>query len=478
MPNSERSKPICVDLDNTLLRTNTFSEGVLQLFRTNPLYLFAILFWCLTRGTSFCRQKVGNLADLSALSLPVNKELMSWLTQRKQEGRTLILVTSADQKVAHTVAKQCDLFDAVFAGGGKLNLRGKKKRDFLVEQFGEKGFDYVGHCHEDLPTWEAADCAVVVSNNLSLQKAAKSCANVTEVFAKPKLSFKVWRKALRVHQYAKNVLIFAPWVLGHQYYHLGALFNCLLAFISFSLLASSVYVLNDLVDLPDDRQHRSKCYRPFASGSLSIFQGLLLFLACFVVAWGVACQLSVHFQMVLAGYFVLTLLYSLWLKQQLLVDVIVLSTLYTIRLVAGIVVAEALFSEWLLLLSLFLFTSLAFLKRYIELYFARQDNVDSLKGRGYHVSHISTVKMFGIASGYLSILIFALYLHSAKAIAIYHFPMLLYLICPLLIYWISRMWLIAVDGKMDEDPVHFAIKDKATYVVLLISVLIILIASY
>ena len=295
--------------------------------------------------------------------------------------------------------------------------------------------------------------------------------NNTEASSSKSHCIKTYLRALRAHQYAKNILIFIPWLLAHQMMALPGLLNCCFAFISFSLLASSGYLLNDLIDLPSDRQHRTKKHRPLASGALSIRQGVVLFCVCFVTAWPIAMAVGSTFSLALACYFLLTILYSLYFKKLLLIDILLLSLLYTIRLIAGTIAAGVAYSEWLLLFSLFIFTSLAFLKRYTELYFAKKDNVKLLKGRGYHVTQISAIKMFGIVSGYISILVFALYVNSAKAISLYQHYELLYLTCPLLIYWISRLWLIAADGKMHEDPVAFAIKDKASFVVVILIIL-------
>ena len=272
---------------------------------------------------------------------------------------------------------------------------------------------------------------------------------------------------MRVHQYAKNTLIFLPWILGHYYSNMNALLYLFLAFMSFSLLASSTYVLNDLLDLPSDRLHHRKKWRPLASGCLSIKHGALLGLTCFALACILATMLPLHFQLILMFYLVVTVLYSFWLKRVLLVDVITLSGLYTVRILAGMAVINAGYSKWVLLFSLFFFTSLAFLKRFTELHFACKEKIQKLSGRSYHVAHLDTIKMFGICNGYLSVLIIALYLNSAKAISLYHYPIILYAACPVLVYWVSRMWLIAVDGNMHDDPIIFAIKDKATYLVLI-----------
>lgn len=292
-----------------------------------------------------------------------------------------------------------------------------------------------------------------------------------------KLTVKKVLKLLRVHQYIKNLLLFFPWLLSHQYTNQNVINNLLLAFISFSLLASSVYILNDLLDIDSDRQHKTKKYRILASNALSPIQGVFMGLFCFIAAWIIAIPLSPLFKCIMVAYFVITSLYSFWLKRKLLLDVIVLSCLYTLRVLTGMSLLQSGYSHWVLLFSLFFFTSLAFLKRYIEL-FSHHDQHQTLSGRSYTGSHVGFIKIFGICSGYLSVLIIALYLNSQKAAMLYHYPDVLYATCPVFIYWISRTWLIAASGHMHDDPIVFAMKDRATYTVIFLLLIIGLVATY
>lgn len=284
-------------------------------------------------------------------------------------------------------------------------------------------------------------------------------------------------KLMRVHQYAKNTLLFLPWILSHQYNNLIAIENLFLAFISFCLLASSAYIINDLLDLSSDRQHKTKQYRILASGALLPTCGITIAVVSFIVAWVIAIPLPLFFKYIMAFYFLTTMLYSFWLKKKLLLDVIILSSLYTIRVLAGMSLLRSGYSHWVLLFSLFFFTSLAFLKRYIEL-FSHKDQSQTLNGRSYMVFHSQFIQIFGICSGYLSILIIALYLNSQKATTLYHYPGVLYAACPIFVYWISRAWLIAASGNMHDDPVVFALNDKVTYIVVFLLLLIGLIATY
>lgn len=277
-------------------------------------------------------------------------------------------------------------------------------------------------------------------------------------------SIKAVFRLMRMHQYAKNMLLFLPLLLAHEFMNSLAWINCFFGFVSFSLLASCVYIINDRLDIEYDQQHRIKKNRPLASGAISFQMAYIVLALCFAWALLIALSLPIYFQITLLSYFILTLCYSLYLKRLLLIDVILLALLYTVRIIAGGAVAGILVSEWLLLFSFFIFTSLALLKRYTELHFAQQESIAGLiKGRGYKTTQISLIQMFGIASGFLSILVLALYIHSEKALLLYRFHEVLYLACPLLLYWIARVWLLASEGEVHEDPIVYALKDKASY---------------
>ena len=284
-------------------------------------------------------------------------------------------------------------------------------------------------------------------------------------------------KALRCHQYAKNSLIFLPLILGH-YFKLNYFLETLLGFICFSLLASSVYLLNDLIDVESDRLHPTKRNRPLASGTLSIKSALILIPTLFSLAFLIASLLSSLFQLSLIAYYLLTLSYSLVFKRKALVDVLVLSGLYSMRILAGMIILRTAYSDWLILFSLFFFTSLAFVKRYVELSFAAQSGSNQkLPGRDYYPNQTQIISLFGITSGYLSTLIFALYINSDKAMVLYHHAKFLYFICPILLYWISYIWLEANKGNVQDDPVVFALKDKTSYLICFLIILIAIMAT-
>ncbi|WP_226859357.1 UbiA family prenyltransferase [Acidithiobacillus albertensis] len=289
---------------------------------------------------------------------------------------------------------------------------------------------------------------------------------ISQTFTDHHPSLKTYAKALRVHQWLKNILVFIPMLLAHQISNVSLWANGLLAFISFSLCASSVYLLNDLLDLSADRLHPRKRLRPFASGELSMVQGIalipLLLLAAFTIA---ALWLPTDFVIVLVVYYLLTVSYSFWLKAVVLLDALLLAGLYTIRIIGGMAATQIGPSFWLLTFSIFLFFSLALIKRYSELLALKQRGQLTTHGRGYHVEDLVMLMGFGVACGFMAVLVSALYINSDKVKVLYQHPAFLWLVSPILLYWISRIWLIAHRGGMHDDPVVFAAKDKGSWAV-------------
>ncbi|MDF1654030.1 MAG: UbiA family prenyltransferase [Coxiellaceae bacterium] len=459
--------PICVDLDGSLTYTDTLFETFVNALKNSPLTAFLAVFWLFFKGKSYCKQRIAAKTNYADFHLPFNQPLVEWLTMKKQQGHTLYLVTAADQRIAHFVIEQLPIFDAAHASDGKTNLKGHYKRDFLDQQFGKGEYVYVGNSKCDIGIFKHAKQSVVVNNKASFINKAKQVSEVTKTFKSGDNNLRQIIKAARPHQYAKNVLLFLPLLLGHHLSNLHLALLTVLGFISFSLLASSAYLLNDLIDLSSDRQHHKKHRRPFASGQLSLSVGLIGSPLCFIAGFGLAIALlPMPFVAVLLLYYACTLAYSFKLKRLLLVDVFTLAMLYTLRIFAGMAILGAVgYSDWLLLFSFFFFTSLAFIKRYSELAAHDQSSKVHLPGRAYHSNHSSEIKIMGMCSGYISVLVFALYIQSARSMALYQLNELLYLICPLLLYWISRVWIITTEGQMHSDPVVFAIKDRVTYLI-------------
>lgn len=456
-----KAVPLCVDLDGTLIHSDLLLESFLLLIKRNPLYLLLVPFW-LMQGKAGLKRQIASRVQLDGSALPYTKPLLDWLRGQKEQGRAVWLCTASDSRLAQAVADHVGFFDGVMASDGQLNLSGANKAAELVKRFGDKGFDYCGNEKVDLAVWRHARAAIVVNAGASLVAAAGEVTKVEHAIAPMPGGLKVVLKALRVHQWAKNALIFVPVAAAHQLGVSQALINSLVAFIAFSLCASSVYLLNDMLDLAADRQHHSKCKRPFAAGQLSLLFGLMAAPTLLLVAIGLACLLPIKFMLVLAAYYVATLAYSFGLKQLVMIDVLALAGLYTVRIVAGAAATGIALSFWLLMFAIFIFLSLAIVKRYAELYVMRQQGKLKAKGRGYQVDDLALLQSLGGASGYLSILVLALYVNSPDISVLYKHPKMAWALVPIMLYWISRIWMQTHRGQMHDDPLVFALKDKVS----------------
>lgn len=453
--------PLVVDLDGTLIRTDMLHESALRLLRDDPLRTLYIPCW-LSRGKAALKQRLADCVGFKPESLPYDDAFLDWLKLQRSEGRPLILCTASDRAIATAISEHLGVFDEVMASDGATNLAGARKADALESRFGRAGFDYAGNSRADLAVWRRARRAVVVNATPTVLKQAGDCCEVEQVFAAPASGWPAWRRVLRVHQWLKNLLVFVPLFAAHR---LGdsALWSALaLAFVAFSLCASSVYIVNDLLDLDSDRQHPRKRLRPFASGQVPAWKGValapLLLFASIALAWHV----SPAFMAWLLAYFVLTCAYTLALKRVALLDCLALAALYTLRVIAGAAAADMVLSFWLLAFSGFVFLSLAFVKRYAELEVHVLGGRDMAPGRGYFTTDAPMVQALGIASGYAAVLVFALYVNSDAVRALYHSPEIVWGGVPVLLFWVSWMWMQAHRGHMHDDPLVFALRDKAS----------------
>jgi 4-hydroxybenzoate polyprenyltransferase len=451
-------------MDGTLVLSDSLHESLLAVLRRNPLLLFVMPFWLLGGKARFKRE-IASRAALEGGALPYNEPLLAWLREH-QATREIVLCTAADESIAKSVAAHTGVFDTVLASDGHCNLAGDGKALALVQRFGERGFDYAANGAVDVPVWAKARRAIVVNARPSVERAAARVADVERVFERVPNGLSTWARALRLHQWAKNLLIFVPLLTAHLALDVDAIGQALLAFLAFGLCASSVYLLNDLIDLPADRLHPRKRSRPFAAGRLSLLTGLALAPLLLIAAFAVAASLPERFMLALAAYYLLTLAYSLKLKRVEVLDVVVLAGLYTARIVAGTFAMQLPLSFWLLAFSMFLFLSLALVKRYTELAIMRDNGRDSAAGRGYRVDDLPLLGSLGGSAGYLSVLVLALYINSRESAALYGQPKMLWLLCPLLLFWISRTWLLTHRGRMHDDPLLFAIRDPVSLLVL------------
>lgn len=459
----DKTGPVYVDLDGSLVATDCLVESLVQLLRRRPGDGLRVLPRLLGDRAAL-KAWVAARAQPDPSRLPYRPEVLAWIRAAREQGRPVVLATASHESVARAVAAHLGLFDDVLASDDVTNRKGDLKREAIEKHAGSRPFDYLGNDRADLPVWRAAGRALVAAPSAATRAAAAAVGDVEVVVERGSALRALWRAA-RPYQWSKNALVAVPLVLAHRpeadlAAKVGLVFAC------FCAISSSTYLWNDVLDVEADRAHPRKRQRPFASGALSIPLGLGV--AGVGVALGLgtaALLLPGAATLALATYLGLTLAYSLDLKERLFVDVLVLAGLYTVRVLAGGFAAGVPVSPWLLAFSLFFFLSLAFVKRYAELLGARDRRVDSLARRSYRVEDLGLVETMGVASGYLSVLVLGLYVSNDDVTRLYPRPELLWLVSPLMLYWITRMWFLARRRELDEDPVLFAVRDPASYVV-------------
>ena len=460
--NPQPPPPLVVDLDGTLLRTDLFHESALRLIKQKPWTALLMPFWLLG-GRAQLKRRIASQVRLDHRTLPFRDDLVEWLRGRKAEGRRLVLATAADQKLAEQTVAPWGLFDTVLGSDGKRNLEGRAKARALADAYGE--FDYVGNSRVDLPVWQACREAIVVNAGASVEAAARRRARVIRVFPPPPGRWKELGRGLRLYQWVKNVLVFVPAVTSHTVFQRPILWKLAGAFVAFGMCASGVYVANDLLDLEEDRRHESKKNRPFASGRCSIPAGVFTAAVFLLAGLAVAVALGGGLALLLLFYICLASTYSLYLKRTLVLDVLTLAILHTVRIVAGDVVTGIPLSVWLAAFAFFLFLSLAFSKRAAELARLGQNGGGTVPGRDYSVGDLPVVTTAGIASGFLSALVMALYINSDNVRLLYRRPAWLWGVVPLVLYYIVRMWVICGRGQLDDDPLIYTAKSPSTYYV-------------
>lgn len=453
--------PLAVDLDGTLVRTDMLHESALRALRDRPFSALGIPYWTL-RGRAYVKQKLAGLTSFDPTHLPYHAAFLAWLREQRAGGRSLVLCTACDRAIATAIAEHLQLFDGVMASDGVTNLSGTRKAEALVARFGQGGFDYAGNEAKDVRVWQRAGGAVVVGASAGLVDAARAVCEVRQVFPPVATGFSTWRRTLRMHQWLKNLLLFVPLVAAHRLTDPSAWMSLLIAFCSFSLCASAVYVANDLFDLDSDRRHRRKRNRPFAAGAIPVARGVVLAPLLLAASFALALHTTNAFVGWLAFYFLLTSAYSWLLKRVVLLDCLTLAMLYTVRIIAGAAAADMELSFWLLAFSVFLFLSLAFVKRYAELESHPGDANAKVHGRGYYASDLAVIQSLGITAGYAAALVLALYLNTETVVRLYRTPEIIWGTVPVLLFWISWIWLKAHRGEMHDDPMVFAVKDKAS----------------
>jgi 4-hydroxybenzoate polyprenyltransferase len=465
--------PLCVDLDGTLIRSDLSVESVLALLRRNPLHLFSLLVWY-AKGWAHVKREIAKRMAVDASVLPYDERVLAWLREATERPR--VLCTASDQIYADAVAAYVGGFDVVLGSDGSCSLGGRVKAAALCDRYGDHGFDYAGNAPVDLHVWRHSRRAIVVDAPPRLLERVRRIGDVERVFPRRGGRWRAWLAALRPHQWLKNALVFVPLLAAHLAFVPDALMRSLTAFCAFSLCASGAYVLNDLFDLDADRHHPRKRLRPFAAGLLPLRSGLIAAPLLTLAAFAIASTLSPRFMLVLLSYAVVTLVYSLLLKRIAMLDVVTLAALYTIRIIAGAVAIPVEASFWLLAFSMFLFLSLAMTKRYTEIRRVAAGSDTKVAGRGYGVDDLPLIQSLGTSSGYLSVLVLAFYINSTASTALYRHHEVLWVLAPILLYWISRVWLLARRDEMHDDPVVFALTDRVSLGVLGVFALVIFLA--
>jgi 4-hydroxybenzoate polyprenyltransferase/phosphoserine phosphatase len=453
--------PLVVDVDGTLVKTDLLLEAALQLASRRPSELWRMPLW-LTRGKARFKAALADFGDPGTASIPLRDETMALIQAAHQSGRSVYLASASDRRYVEALAQRIGGIKGVFASDGVINLSGAAKAARLVEEFGQGGFDYVADADVDFPVWQAARKVFALTHGAAFERRVIKAFPHAEIIARPRPRLRDYLATLRPHQWAKNGLVFLPLVAGH-FFDTSHLLAASLAFVCFCMAASSAYLLNDLLDLRSDRDHPRKQLRPFASGNVSLKHGMALAAALTAVALSLASMLPATFVVVLAGYWLTTVAYSTVLKRKIVIDVVTLGGLYTLRVLAGVAALATVYSQWLLMFCLFLFLSLAIVKRCSELIARENEGKGAPPGRGYRFEDLRALLAFGAAAGYGAVFVVTLYLASPEVRALYDEPNRLWLICPVLLYWITRIFMIANRGELHDDPLVFALTDRTSW---------------
>lgn len=462
-------KILAVDLDRSLIAGDLFLESLVQfLKREHAFGAWKVVAWFFRGGVPLVKTKIAERVAVDPATLPYNDDVLNLIKELTQDGWTAVLATGAAEPHAAPISEYLGIFAATFTTEADLNLKGKNKFLRIEKAFPTyASFRYIGDSASDIPLWHKADLAYVVRPSrllrYRLQLQRISFRDLDEQSAVT--TFRKVLKALRAYQWVKNLLILVPVIAAHQLFDSAVIQKSLIGFLAFSFAASSIYIVNDILDIPADRAHARKKNRPLARGDLRLETALILSLCLAILAGVLGWYAQTDFLAALAAYFVITSLYSFRLKQIAVIDVITLACLYGLRVFAGGILTGIVLSKWLITFSLFFFLSLALLKRFSELRLAKSETA-ALPGRGYSPSDAVPVGIFGIASGYTAALVFSLYLSSPELGSNYQSPSILWLMLPIIVWWISRSWILAFRGQISDDPIEFALKDRPSYVAL------------
>jgi 4-hydroxybenzoate polyprenyltransferase len=475
--NRSDKTPVYVELNGTLLATNTLWESALQLVRQKPVSLLMLPFW-LFRGKAWFWHRMSQSVALEPSLLPFRPNVLAYLQSQKAAGRHLFLVTRSSRQTANAVVDHLGLFEGVVVGEGKQKLMAKGKLEAIRSHCKNARFEYVGQGRADVPVIEAASVVTLVNPSWRTLALVRRDQNTYRTLGALPSPFRAMIRSLRPHHWTKNLLLAVPLVVAQQWYNLNSLSLLAAGILCFSLIASSIYVCNDLLDLPADRRHPTKCQRPLAKGDLDIPSGLWMAVGLFALAMVLGLLLMPSdFVLLLLAYALTASAYSMYFKRRMVLDVVVLSGLYTIRIFAGGAAVDIVVSAWLMAFSMFFFLSLAFAKRYTELAKTGEDTQGTGRSRPYTKTDLEIFRSVGPTCGILSVLVLALYINSPAVLALYHQPQALWFLCPVLLYWILRVWFLTLRVKIDYDPVMLALRDRVSYVAAAVVVLILFLAA-
>ncbi|KPF81107.1 hypothetical protein IP70_24585 [alpha proteobacterium AAP38] len=449
--------PLIVDLDGTLIQTDSLIECALSVLGKRPLTLVGALA-AMPQGKAQFKSSLADVAIPDPATYPYNQAVLAQIHEARSRGVKVYLATGANERIGRAVYDYLGLFDGLFASTPELNLSRQAKAELLVKHFGANGFDYIGNDHDDVPVWDQARHVYVVDPVRGLLHLVTKRFPDHILISTRTATVSSYLRAVRVHQWVKNILIFLPALAGH-FFSAQTWILLLLSFLAFSFCASSVYILNDMLDLNNDRRSQSKRLRPFAAGKIPLSHGLMLAPLLLLASLGLGLAVSLDLLVVLVCYYALTLIYSFVLKRLAILDVVALCCLYGIRMVAGAIAVAVPLSHWFAAFAMFLFFFLALIKRATELAVLKHSGSTSVGGRDYQVDDLGVIESMAAGSGLVSILVLALYISSVEGSKLYAHPERLWAACLVMIYWVGHLLLTTHRGDMNDDPVVFAVTD-------------------
>ena len=450
---------LVVDLDGTLLKSDILHESFWSAISINFLNSLKSLF-ILLKGKEKLKEYLYLVSNIDVKLLPYNKEVIKYILNFQMSGGKVALVTASNEKIAKKIADHLGFFDEVYGSNSSTNLKGEIKAKFLVNKYGEKNFVYIGDSKADLAVWKKAKKSVSINCSTSLCKKIEKINSNYEHLSKKKIDYYSYLKTMRLYQWIKNLLIFLPIFAAHQV-NISNITTSIIAFFAFSFFASSVYIVNDLLDLNADRNHLIKKKRPLASSHISIFHGEILAFVLIIIGLILGSYLGLSFILILLVYYFFSTIYSLSLKKFVIIDICFLALLFTLRIIAGSFATEIDISFWLIAFSIFIFFSLASVKRQAELVNAKKTGETDIWRRSYNVNDLQIISAISLNAGYISVMIMALYINSPSVTELYNNPIMLWGICFILLYWVTRIVFLTNRGIIkNDDPIIFAIKDK------------------